>query len=165
MRRSARGLVAAVLALMAVASLAETAEANTVIRDSVDTTFVVTMSNLCSFPVVGTGHETGTRTRFFDNSGVKFMAIFQLTEQDVFSANGVSLTGNPYSFMLERDFTNGVLTSQVATGVAEKLVLPNGSLFISAGYIDFLAQGVPASITPDHGVTGDIGALCTALSP
>lgn len=77
----------------------------------------------------------------------------------------MSLAGDPYNFMLERDFSNGVLTSQVATGVAEKLVLPDGSLFISAGFIDFLAQGASASITPDHGVTGDIGALCAVLSP
>lgn len=82
MRRSARRLCATVLAMMAVALLAETAEANTVIRDSVDTTFVVTL-NVCSFPITVTGHETGTRIRFFDNSGDKFMAIFQLTEQDV----------------------------------------------------------------------------------
>ena len=164
MGRSARRLLATVLAVMAVASLAETAEANTVIRDSVNVTFAVSVTNLCSFPVTITGTETGTRTRYFDNAGVKFMAIFQLTEQDTFSANGVSITGLPYSFMLERDFTNGVFTSQVATGEQEKLVLPNGTLFVSAGFLDFLAQGGGIDgLSPEHGVTGDIGALCAAL--
>jgi hypothetical protein len=37
--------------------------------------------------------------------------------------------------------------------------------FFSAGFTDFLAQGVDFSLTPDYGVKGEIDALCAALSP
>lgn len=60
---------------------------------------------------------------------------------------------------------NGVLTSEVATGVAERIPLPDGTVFPSADVIGVVLPPNGISITPNHGLTGDITALCDALSP
>ena len=124
-----------------------------------------TLEGVCSFPLSLTIHETGTRIRFFDESGALVKALFRITEQDTISANGKTLTGDPYSFSLQILYENGEITGFVTRGVQEKLLLPDGTLFLSAGVIDFIAQGVDLSFIADEGVTGDIDALCAALSP
>lgn len=88
-----------------------------------------------------------------------------IVEQDTFSANGKTLTGEPYTFNVFVSLENGEVTAILSRGVAEKIPLPDGKLFISAGVVDFLAQGVPFTLRTDLGVTGDIDALCAALSP
>ena len=56
------------------------------------------------------------------------------------------------------------LTEYVVTGGIEEINLPDGSRFWSAGRVNHL--GRPGYIvTPDHGVSGDLTALCAALGP
>lgn len=132
-------LAATALALTALAAFAPNAEANTQTISPVDVTVDATY-NVCSFPISEMAHNVGFRIRFYDNNGEKYKAIWQITGQDVLSANDKSLTSDPYNWSAELDFAPGnVLISESVTGVAEKLVLPDGTLFLSAGWIDWLA--------------------------
>jgi hypothetical protein len=120
---------------------------------------------ICSFPLEVTSSFRGTETDFFDQGGELVRTHLHVAEQDTFSANGKTRTGEPYHFNIFISFENGKVTAVLARGVAEKIRLPNGELFLSAGVIDFLAQGVSFSIRTDRGRTGDIDGLCAALSP
>lgn len=42
----------------------------------------------------------------------------------------------------------GNITQQYGEGVIEKVLLPDGSFFISAGRFDFVADGSPSSPSP-----------------
>ncbi len=159
-----RFLVMTVIVMAAVIAFSPNAAATTQTVIKFDFTSAFTLPGICSFPLSVTSHYTGTRIRFFDDSGELFKAEYQITEQDTLSANGKSVTSDSYSYNLMVSYQNGVVTAQVANGVAEKIVLPDGTLFLSAGVIDFIAQGVDASLMPDPGLTGDIDALCAALS-
>ena len=123
------------------------------------------LTGICSFPLDNAGSFRGTETDFFDQGGNLVRVELHVTEQDTFSANGKTLPGEPYTFNIFISFEAGEVTAILSRGVAEKIPLPDGKLFISAGVVDFLAQGVPFSIRTDHGVTGDIDAFCAALSP
>jgi hypothetical protein len=132
---------------------------------SFDFTTSATVTTFCAFPVDITSSVQGHEVDFFDASGALVSATTHITEQDTFSANGKTLVGEPFTFnifwLIEGDDAVGI----VARGVAEKIRLPNGKLFLSAGVLDFLGQGVDFSIRTDPGRTGDIDAFCAALSP
>jgi hypothetical protein len=162
MKRSVTVIAAAVFGA---AVLATHAAAGKPTKVSFDSPFTDTVTGICSFPLGVTGSFRGTETDFFDQSGELVRTELHVVEQDTWSANGKTLTGEPFTFNIFFSFENGEVTAVLARGVAEKIRLPDGKLFISAGVIDFLAQGVPFSIRTDHGVTGDIDALCAALSP
>jgi hypothetical protein len=54
----------------------------------------------------------------------------------------------------------------VATGLAERIPLPDGSLFVSAGWVDFADHpGVDFLLSPDRGNPGNVAGFCAALSP
>jgi hypothetical protein len=160
-----RLLIMTVAIISMVAVLGPHAAATTPTISPIEITSEGTLDGVCSFPLSLTTHLTGTRIRFFDESGAVVKALFQLTEQDTISANGKTLTSDPYSYSLEITAENGEITGFVTRGVGEKILLPDGTLFLSAGVIDFFAQGVDFSFTPDYGVTGDIDALCAAFLP
>ncbi|MGZ6265642.1 MAG: hypothetical protein ACXWN4_01880 [Candidatus Limnocylindrales bacterium] len=86
--------------------------------------------------------------------------------QDTFSANGKTLTGTPFTFNIEARFdSDGNLKSLTAAGVVERVQLPDGSTFFSAGRVDYLAHpDVQFILTPDEGHSGDVPAFCAALS-
>jgi hypothetical protein len=88
------------------------------------------------------------------------------TEQDTFTAHGKTLVGIPYTANLEILFdSSGNVTHILASGVFEKIPLPDGSLFISAGRIDFAAyQGATFILSPDKGNPGNVAGFCAALS-
>lgn len=160
-----RLLVMSVVFLGTIAVFSPQAAATAPTVQSVEFFFEGTTSDFCSFPLSLMTHLEGTRIRFFDESGALDRAVFSLKEQDTISANGKSLTSDLYHFSLQIDYENGEVISFVTYGLGGKFLLPDGTLFLSAGVIDFTAQGVDFSITPDVGVTGDIDALCAALSP
>jgi len=88
-------------------------------------------------------------------------------EQDTFTANGRTLMGTPFTFNVEVLFdSNGNVTHIFASGLVETIPLPDGSLFVSAGRLDFTQHpGVQFLLSPDTGHTGDLAAFCAALSP
>ena len=74
--------------------------------------------------------------------------------------------GNPYVVNAEILFDNsGNVTHLYVTGIYEKIPLPDGSLFVSAGRADFTTHGVGFLISPDKGNPGNLAGFCAALSP
>jgi len=122
---------------------------------------------VCAFDVNVDSVVTGFEIDYFDKDGNLVRAEVHQVEQDTFSANGKTLTGLPFTFNLHVRFDeNGDATAVVATGVAEKIILPDGSLFVSAGWLDFADHpGVGFVISPDRGNPGNIAGFCAALAP
>jgi hypothetical protein len=121
----------------------------------------------CSFPITVELNSSGTATVFFDASGAPIRVHAHFTEQDTFFANGKTLLGAPYTFNFEFVLDgSGNVISQIADGIAGKVRLPDGGVFITAGRIDFGAQGFPDFIfVPDVGATVNLDGLCAALAP
>jgi hypothetical protein len=59
--------------------------------------------------------------------------------QDTISANGKTLVGDPYTFNIEILYDSNLnIMGFYLNGIAEKIPLPDGSLFISAGRMNLL---------------------------
>jgi hypothetical protein len=129
-------------------------------------TFTATMTGICSFDVAVSSTVSGFEIDYTDESGALTRAYVHETEQDTFSANGKSITGEPFTFNLDVLFdSTGAVTHVYASGVVEQLVLPSGTLFLSAGRADFTQHpGVNFLLSPDVGNPGDVAAFCAALS-
>jgi hypothetical protein len=124
------------------------------------------IEDLCPYQIEVILAVNGTGIDFFDTNGVLIRTKYHFNEQDSFTANGTTLVGLPYTFNVENLFDkNGNPTHVYATGVIEKIPFPDGSLFISAGQVDFAAHGFPVYIlSPDKGNPGNIASLCAAFS-
>jgi hypothetical protein len=156
-------LVAAIVA--AVFAPIASADQPTIVHKTTSQTGVLT--NACTFPITVDSTMTETDRFFFDQSGALTMANANVTEQDTFSANGKSLTGLPYSYSIQAYFdSSGNITAVYADGVVERVPLPDGTVFQSAGRVNFAAQGFPTfSITPNAGSEGNLAGFCAALAP
>jgi hypothetical protein len=107
-----------------------------------------------------------TQTTYIDKTGATTGIHQHIVEQDTFTANGQTLTGLPFTFNIDVVFKDGQVTNVFADGLVEKVPLPDGTLFLSAGRLDFAAPGNPNfRITPDVGRSGNVEAFCAALSP
>jgi hypothetical protein len=153
------GLAAAILATVLV-SVAAAAEPTRVDVSGPLPTSV--LNGICSFPVTFGGTTSGTRTFFFDQYGNLVRRTAHAVEQDTFSANGITLTGLPYTFYIDRTFENGVLVTATSQGVQERVPLPDGSTFLIAGRADDIGA---FTFEVDHGTNGDFTAFCAALTP
>jgi hypothetical protein len=124
------------------------------------------MSGVCSFDVAISSDISGFEIDYTDENGLLTRSFIHLIEQDTFSANGKSITGEPYTSDVEFLFdSSGNVTHVYSSGVVERLVLPSGTLFLSAGRSDFtLHPGVAFLLSPDVGNPGDVAAFCAALS-
>jgi hypothetical protein len=125
-----------------------------------------TLSGVCSFDVAVSTDISGYEIDYTDQSGTLTRAFDHATEQDTFSANGKSITGEPFTVNLEVLFdSTGAVTHVYGSGLFERIVLPSGTLFLSAGRADFTQhQGVTFLLSPDVGNPGDVAAFCAALS-
>ena len=153
------------LALTATGVLAQPAAAIAPTRAPIDGTINSTIDDICSFPVDITATFVGTETTFYDQSGEVIRIHDHIVEQDVFSANGQTLTGLPFTFNLRVLFEDGEVTHIYASGLVERVPLPDGTVFHSAGRLDFVAH--PESefrIVPDVGRSGDVAVFCAALA-
>jgi hypothetical protein len=122
-------------------------------------------SDICGFPVHYHGDVKVTEIDYFDPDGALIRMDWHMVEQDTFTANGKTLVSLPFTFEFRVTFdSQGNPTHGYADGVTEKIWLPDGSLFISAGRLDFAAHDWPAFIlSPDHGKQGNIARFCAAL--
>jgi hypothetical protein len=122
--------------------------------------------DVCTFIVHIDTNLNITETDFFSQDGALVRIKNHITEQDTFTANGKMLVGIPFTFNVELLFdSNGNLTHLYATGVIEKVPLPDGGHFFSAGRVDFAAHGFPEYLlSPDKGNPGNIDGFCEALS-
>jgi len=161
-----RLLLGAITAAALLAFSAPVASAgNTPIHDTWSADNVVTDTGLCGFPITIHSQVTGDFMALFDEAGSWIRSVEQDVEQDTFSANGTTLVGLPYRFngitALDAD---GNLTTMFMSGGIQRLPLPDGSMFWSAGRYDFLAHDFAGTVTPDSGHSGNVEALCAALS-
>jgi hypothetical protein len=154
------------IALSATGVLAQPAAAIEPTRVPIDETNTLVVEDICSFPVTITATLVGTETTFYDQSGAVTGVQIHVVEQDVFSANGKSLTGLPYTYNVQVVFEDGEVVHAYASGLVSVVPLPDGTVFVSAGRLDFIAH--PESdfrIVPDVGRSGDVAAFCAALAP
>lgn len=124
------------------------------------------LTNACAFPITVDSTMTESDRFFSDQSGALTMASGIVTEQDSFSANGKSLTGLAYTYSIHAYFdSSGNITNVYTDGVTERVPLPDGSVFQSAGQVNFADQGFPTfSVTPNAGSARNLAGFCAALS-
>jgi hypothetical protein len=170
MRTSLRIFAAACLAATPIASgalgtAAGAAEPTTRTPYGPVTSDPIVVTDLCPFPVTITGTQSGYFiTRQLSSGGEQL--IYHGTETDVFSANGNTLTGLPYTgtIQLVTD-AGGNEVSATSEGVIEHVPLPQGGEFFAAGRIDWMMH--PDAFTlvnPDYGRLGNVEGLCAALA-
>jgi hypothetical protein len=152
------------LGVLAVSASAALATAPQVSHVSVETNYEIT--DVCSFAFSIDSHADILAIHFFDKNGALIRIYNHVDEQDTFSANGKTLVGLQFPFDIEALYAkDGTLTSLTAVGVVEKVRLPDGRLFLSAGFVDYLAHPDEQFIlTADRGISGNVPALCAALS-
>jgi len=129
--------------------------------------FSSVLTGACAFDVNVDSVVTGFEIDYFDKDGNIVKAEIHQVEQDTFTANGKTLTGIPFTFNLAVLLdSNGDVTDAIARGVAEKVVLPDGSLFVSAGQVNFADHpGAEFLLSPDRGNPGNVAGFCAALAP
>ena len=155
-------------AVLGAAALAQSAAAVAPIKE--DFSFsgeTSVLTDVCSFPVTVEFSGTGTEIDFFDQSGNLTMIQIHQVEQDVFTANGKTLVGLPYTFNLQVLFDpeSGEVTHVFANGLVSRVPLPGGDVFLTAGRLDFIANDADFLLQPDFGAQGNIAGFCAALSP
>ncbi len=130
-------------------------------------TFSGVLTDVCAFPVNVDSTASGTQIDYVDQSGALTRIFIHSVEQDTFTANGRTLVGTPFTFNTEVLFdSSGNVTHIFASGLVETIPLPDGSLFVSAGRVDFTQHpGVGFLLSPDMGNPGNVAGFCAALSP
>jgi|tagenome__1003787_1003787.scaffolds.fasta_scaffold18892257_1 hypothetical protein len=128
-------------------------------------TTVVEVTDLCPFPVTVSGTQTGYLIDQSLQSGGEQL-IFHGTQTDVFTANGNTLTGLPYTgtIKLTTD-ADGNPVRFASEGVIEHVPLPGGGEFFAAGRIDWMLHlDAFTLVNPDYGHVDNVGKLCAALA-
>ena len=121
---------------------------------------------LCPFPVDISAVGNGTRRDFTDRDGRLTRIEIHFVEQDTFSANGHVLVGDPFVNVQHGQFDeNGNLIHLYEVGVIERVPLPHGTAFLSAGRVDFVDHDFNFVFVPDRGHSGNLEAFCAALAP
>ena len=165
MRRRLLLIPILVVALATLSAPAVFASGPTVVDSWTNEPGELTLTGVCSsFDITVDYVSSGTYTEwdYADGSG---MAILHSSEQDTFTANGTSLSGDWYTNTVHVAWdSSGTTTKLVVNGGIEEINLPDGSRFWSAGWLNHLGL-TPGIVTPDHGVSGNVAALCAALAP
>ena len=125
------------------------------------------LTGVCPFEVTVDSTVNLTLLDFVDSSGVITRENGHVVEQNTFSANGKSLTSLPHTFAFVATLdSTGAFTHFFEQGVLARVPLPDGSLFLAAGRVDFVPHGSPSFLfTPDSGTSGNVAGFCAALSP
>ncbi len=162
----ARGLTILALAAGMVVFASPAAAAPPVHSDHAFTGTVV-LEDYCAFPITITFAQTGHEARFFDENGAVTRIVAHVVEQDTFTANGKVLQSLPFpvNFGLRFD-SQGNLTQYVANGLVTKVPLPDGSVFVSAGRVNWLNHlDAVFIVEPDRGTPVNKDRFCAALAP
>jgi len=155
-------------AALGIFGLAQPAAADAPTRQDLDFTGTTVLADVCSFPITVDIRQTGTQTVFTDQNGNTTRVEVHAVEQDVFTANGKTLVGLPYTYNIHVLFDpdTGEVTHSYATGVVSRVPLPGGGFFLSAGRLDFTAHPDAAFLLqPDVGAQGNLQGFCAALAP
>ena len=152
-------------ALVAVALWSGSASAVPPTRQSVDDTFSFVESSFCPFPVLIEGRNVARLLLFRDRSGQLTHINIHGTEELTYSANGSTLVAEPFPYNFHLVFgSDGQLEHQYVTGLVLRVPLPDGTMFLSAGRLDFEDIEEGFAVRPQVGKSGDVEALCAALS-
>jgi hypothetical protein len=137
-----------------------------VITRNVTESFTSRLSGVCSFDVAVSSTNTAFLIFYSDASGTTTRIFAHVVEQDTFSANGITIAGLPYTWDGHATLdASGNFIVHTNTGAVEKIVLPDGTLFLSVGIVFVLSHPDDSFfLTPDRGHSGDIAAFCAALS-
>jgi len=155
------------VALAAVGS-AQPAAAAAPTREPINISATVVLTGFCAFPVNIAATVTGSQTVFTDQNGNTTRTELHAVEQDVFTANGKTLVGLPYTYNVHTLFDpqTGAVTHAYATGLVSRVPLPGGDLFLTAGRLDFAAHPEATFfLQPDVGAQGNVAGFCAALAP
>lgn len=163
---SVMALVASLVLAIGLVVDTSSAAADEPTKTEFEVSFSTELTDICPFPITLDGSIHITETDYFDKSGALVMRMDHSKQQDTFSANGKTLEGLPYTYNLKYLFdSNGNMTKVSLSGVYEKVPLPDGSLFISAGRTEFVEYYGAVILSPEKGNPGNIAAFCSALTP
>jgi len=153
-----------VLSILGVSTSAALAD-RPVKYETVVTQTVVT-NDICSFPVTNEATFTFTGIVYFDKDGNLTREFDHVSELDVFSANGKTLTALPYTYNIEWLFdSSGNITNAYVSGEAFRVQLPDGTMVTAAGRVDAMAHPGATFYFPDFGHTDNLDAFCAVLAP
>jgi hypothetical protein len=161
--RLIRAVVIAAVALCVLAVSASAAKPDVV--QIMNETNVIETTDLCAFPVtVEATVVTGTLRFFLDGAGNLVAINIAYTEQDTFIANGNTIVGTAYQARDRVTFDAEGNVTENLHGIAERITLPDGTKFLSAGRR--VAVNAPPGffVEVQTGHTGDVDALCAALA-
>jgi hypothetical protein len=159
-------LFAFILALSAGLVFASTARADQPPKNEYTYTESNVITEVCTFPVDVVSTITAVEKDFFDANGALTRIGFHYITQDVYTANGKTIQGLPYTTNMQILFDeNGEITHVYANGVIARIPLPDGSRFFSAGRLDFLTHLGRYVLSPDKGNPGNVAGFCEALAP
>src|SRR5262245_474222 len=144
MKRPTRCLtLAALVGVPLIVLFAPGAAADTPVKSEFTFSDTGVLTDTCGFPVTIAATGSATELDFFDASGTLKRQQLHADEQSTFSANGKSLTSLPFTYEISIRFdSSGNITDAVINGVIVKVPLPDGGLFISAGWVDYAARGL-----------------------
>ena len=126
---------------------------------------VVELDGVCSDTISIEPAIGGTQRTYFDQDGNVTMLTQHVIEQDTFTANGVTLVGDPFTYNFQVLFDgSGNFTHIYNSGLIEKIRLPDGSLFfITAGRLDWLETDAVFRLWPDVGTRENRAKFCAAF--
>jgi hypothetical protein len=133
------------------------------VKDYFDETappFVI--SDVCGFPVTVVSHQRG----FGITSADGRRTTVHITEQDAFTANGVTLQSKPFTFTIHvRRDAEGQIIQAISTGQIIVVPVEPGVTFRAAGRFDFVSADADFVVVPESGGSQNQDAFCAALAP
>jgi hypothetical protein len=115
--------------------------------------FTAAPGDLCDFAVDFTFHDVGSSS--VTSTGQGSIQVDHVTETDTMSANGRSITGEPYSYTVQ--LRVGDTATVHTAGVTWSFLLPDGTRVHAAGYSNFTVESA-------RGKQVDLGPVCAYLA-
>jgi hypothetical protein len=184
-----RGISLAVLWFGANLAFVSEAESKTVVEmQEMDFSFEDEPSpifDICDFPIFVTSQGHLKLTFVTDISDPNNLISKIITAKhsqwsNRYEANGKTLESRKVSYMIQAFFEAGVFKDFHTVGTFEKIPLPDGTTFMSAGHVSLNFQpeegvgcfvpdspcpeGLSYYVTVGAGKSGDVAAFCDALS-
>ena len=120
------------------------------------------VADMCGFSIAVTSHQRGFAITSADGT----RTTVHITEQDAFTANGVTLQSDPFTFTIHilRD-ADGQTLQAISTGQVIVVPVEPGVTFRAAGRFDFVTAGADFVVVPESGGSQNLDAFCAALAP
>lgn len=162
-----RIVIALVLVLSVLGFSATTALADKPEKGGIEIKETIITNDMCSFPIEINATYTLNGIRFYNGSGAVAREFDHVVEVDVYSANGNTLTSDPYTYNIQYIFdSSGNKVHEYVSGMIVSVPLPDGSAFLIAGRVDFLNQlAESGGGVTEEGQSVNLDAFCAALAP